>query len=160
MNGSKGYRAPGASEQPDRGEVVLSLKTVQKMLPLVSRIIDDILAQHKTLDRLLPQSERLERQRRNLDWPARQERYRLQEEVARAFEALDGAREEMDELGVVLLDPEVGRVGFPTLVNNRKAYFSWQPGEDSLHSWHFAEESQCRPIPPAWLKELGLIAKS
>jgi hypothetical protein len=57
---------------------------------------------------------------------------------------------------VTLLDDDQGRVGFPTMVNNRRAYFSWRLGEDGLHSWHFAEESACRPIPAAWLKELTL----
>src|SRR5947209_14941861 len=37
-------------------------------------------------------------------------------------------------------------------VNDRRAFFSWQPGEDGIRSWHFVEESASRPIPPAWLK--------
>ena len=41
MNGSKGYQASDAGEKPDRGEVVFNLQTVQKMLPLVQRIVDD-----------------------------------------------------------------------------------------------------------------------
>ena len=35
MNGYKGYQASDASENPERGEVVLSLQTVQRMLALV-----------------------------------------------------------------------------------------------------------------------------
>jgi hypothetical protein len=158
MNGSKGYRASDASERPDRGEVVLNLNTVQRMLPLVRHIVEDFLASQENLSRLHPEEGRLDRQRRSLDWPARQRRYRLKEEIARIENMLAGAREELDDLGVVLLDAEVGRVGFPTMVNNRKAFFSWRPSEDGLHSWHFAEESQCRPIPPAWLKEISMSA--
>jgi len=66
----------------------------------------------------------------------------------------------MQVLGLTLLDAEIGRVGFPTLVNDRRAYFSWRPGEEGLHSWHFAEESMCRPIPSAWRNEITLARKS
>lgn len=160
MNGSKGYRASDAGEKPDRGEVVLSLKTVQRMLPLVQRIVEDFLKGQKAMERLLPEEEILDRKKRTLDWPERQRRYRLKDELASVECSLQGAREELDGLGVVMLDSDLGRVGFPTMVNNRKAFFSWQPGEETLHSWHFAEETMCRPIPPAWLKEIGVSAKS
>jgi hypothetical protein len=160
MNGYKGYRASDASENPDRGEVVLSLKTVQRMLPLVQRIMDDFLGSQRALVRLHPEEEMLDRRKRTLDWPGRQRRYRLKEEIANAENGLLAARDELDVLGVVLLDPESGRVGFPTMVNNRKAFFCWHPGEDGLNSWHFEEETQCRPIPPAWLKEISVTASS
>ena len=160
MNGYKGFRASDASENPDRGEVVLSLKTVQKMLPLVQRIVEDLLDGQRTLVRLHPEEEMLDRRKRTLDWPGRQRRYRLKEEIAQIENGLLAARDELELLGVVLLDAESGRVGFPTMVNNRKAFFSWQPGENGLHSWHFEEETQCRPIPPAWLKEIGVTAST
>lgn len=160
MNGSKGYPASGASEKPERGDIVLSLRTVQRMLPLIQRIVGDILATQKTVSRLHPEEESLDRHKRTLTWPERQRRYQLKDELANAERDLNNAREELDELGVALLDVELGRVGFPTMVNNRPAYFSWQLGEDGLHSWHFAEERVCRPIPPAWLKEIALTGKS
>jgi hypothetical protein len=158
MNGSKGYRASDAGEKPDRGEVVLSLRTVQKMLPLVQRIVEDFQNSQRALARLEPELEILDAKRRTLPWPARQRRYRLKEDVAQAENGLTAAREELEVLGVTLLDAHLGRVGFPTMVNNRKAFFSWTPGEDGLRSWHFAEEMQCRPIPPAWFEELALSA--
>ena len=158
MHGSKGHQASDAGEKPDRDEVVLNLGTVQRMLPLVRRIIDDFCKSQLALARLEPEVEILDRKRRTLDWPARQRRYRLREEVAQAENGLEAAREELDELGLVVLDAQSARIGFPTMVNNRKAYFSWEPGDDCLHSWHFADEAQCRPIPPAWLEEIAVSA--
>ncbi|HMF18719.1 MAG TPA: DUF2203 family protein [Gemmataceae bacterium] len=160
MNGSRGNKAFDASEKPDRGEVFLSLGTAQRMLPLVQRIVEDILTNQKTLDSLTPEQERLCRKRRQLAWPERQRRYGIQEEITRAERNLEEAHEEMQVLALTLLDPEIGRVGFPTLVNDRRAFFSWRPGEDGLHSWHFAEESVCRPIPSAWRNEVSLARKS
>jgi len=155
MNSSKGDRATGVPETP---EAAYSLKTVHKMLPLVGRIVDDILNRQHALERLEPEQARLDRQRRDLSWPERQRRYQVQEELAQAERALNEVRDELAGLHVVLLDDDLGRVGFPTMVNNRRAFFSWRLGEDGLHSWHFAEENACRPIPAAWLKELSLTS--
>jgi hypothetical protein len=160
MNGSTGNKAFGASEKPEQGDLVLSLSTAQRMLPLVQHIVEDILRNQAALVRLEPEQDRLFRQRRSLAWPERQRRYQIQEEIANAERDLQEAHEEMQDLGLTLLDAEIGRVGFPTLVNDRRAFFSWRPGEESLQSWHFAEESDCRRIPDAWMRELSLARHS
>ncbi len=159
MNGSMGNMASGAPETPV-SDNILSLKTVQRMLPLVQLIVDDVVNNQRTVDRLLPEQERLDRQKRDLAWPERQRRYDLLEQFNTASNKLQSAKDELHELGVAVLDSQLGRVGFPTMVNNRRAYFSWQPGEEGLHSWHFAEESVFRPIPAAWLKELSISGKN
>jgi hypothetical protein len=153
MNNSQGDKATGVAEA---SPVVLSLKTVHSMLPLVQRILTDLRARQEVLERLAPEQLRLDRQKRDLSWPERQRRYQIQDEIAVAEQDLQESVDELSNLGVALLEAETGRVGFPTMVNNRRAYFSWRPGENGLHSWHFAEESVCRPIPAAWLKELSL----
>jgi len=162
MNGSKGNAAFNASEKPERRDIVLNLNTANRMLPLVQRVADDIVVNHKTIDRLQPEQERLDRQKRDLVWLERQRRYQVHEEIDRADNRLQAALEELHELGLTLLEPEIGRIGFPTLVNDRRAFFSWQPGEESLRSWHFAEETACRPIPSTWWKvtETSLSGKN
>src|SRR5262249_1446517 len=157
MNGSTGNMASGAPEQG--GEIILSLSTVQRMLPLVQRIVEDILRLQKVVNALQPEQERLHRQRRTLSWPERQRRYQLQEEAADSERGLQDAFQELQELGVALLDPETGRVGFPTRVNDRPAFFSWRLNEDGLHHWHFADDGVLRPIPPAWMKELSWVSE-
>jgi hypothetical protein len=162
MNGSKGNAAFNASEKPERRDIVLNLNIARRMLPLVQRVVGDILADRQLLDRLQPEQERLDRHKRDLVWQERQRRYQVHEEVACAERHLHAALEELIALGIALLEPEVGRVGFPTLVNDRRAYFSWQPGEETLMSWHFAEESAARPIPASWWKvsEASLSGKN
>jgi hypothetical protein len=152
MNGSKGNAAFNASEMPERRDIVLNLNTANRMLPLVRRVVDDILIDLKAIDRLQPEQDRLDRHKRDLVWVERQRRYQVHEEIAGAERHLQHAIEELQTLGVTLLEADTGRVGFPTLVNDRKAYFSWRPGEEGLSSWHFAEETTCRPIPAAWWK--------
>jgi hypothetical protein len=150
MNGSKGNKAFGASDKSEHEDVVFSLGMAQRMLPFVQCIITDILRAHKDLERLEPEHQRLFRQRRHLAWPERQRRYQIQDEIGCAERDLHEAEEEMSALGLTVLDTEIGRVGFPTLVNDRRAFFSWRPGEETVQSWHFAEENVCRPIPLSW----------
>lgn len=158
MNGSKGNRASDPSDKPDRNDTCLSLKTVQRMLPLVQRIVTDVLAHDKSLQRLHPEEEVLDRKKRTLDWPRRQRRYQVKDELTRLDADLGNCLEELRLLGVVLLDRDHGAVGFPTVVNDRRAFFSWQPGEDGLRHWQFADEDVRRPIPASWLKEISLTS--
>jgi hypothetical protein len=159
MSGSRSYPTSDASEKPESGEVVLSLKTVQKMLPLVRHIASDIVASHRTVIRLQPEEERLDRQRRTLDWPGRARRYEVKEELAKSEKEREIALAELRDLGLVLLHETEGRIGFPTMVNNRRAYFTYQPTEESLQSWQFADEDTQRPIPATWLKEITFAGK-
>jgi hypothetical protein len=144
--------ASGAPDKPARRNRILNLPTAQSMLPLVQRIVTDILNRQASLDRMLPELDRLDRNKRMLSWPMRQRRYQLREEISLAEQDLESAFLELGELGVELLDPLAGRVGFPTVVNERAAYFSWKPGETGILGWHFAQESKSRPIPPTWSK--------
>lgn len=156
MNGSTENRASDAFERPGRREVVLNLGTARRMVPLVTRIIQDVLDARRRLERLTFEQERLDRQRQQLVWPERRRRYLVREELATAENALQQAMTEMDQLGVALIDPNEGRVGFPTNVNGHLAFFSWKPGDDGLRHWHFVGETTRRTIPATW-KETGDI---
>ena len=152
MNGFTEHRASGASERPDADNVVLTWDAGQAMLPLVGRIAADLVHCHQRLASLQPERARLDRQRHTLAWPERARRYQVQEELVAAEKDLHQALAELDALRVVLLDPAAGLIGFPTLVNNRRAYFSWQPGEERLGFWNFAGDALRRPVPEAWTK--------
>jgi len=156
MNGSTENAAHGAPEKSGRREVFLNLATGQKMLPLVQRIIADILQFQQTLAELLPEQEQLEQRKRQLSWPERSRRYQVQEDIARAERSRQEALGELDRLGLVLLEAGRGEVGFPTLVNGRRAYFSWLAGENEIQDWHFAEETQRRPVPSTWSRSANL----
>jgi hypothetical protein len=162
MSGFAENTASNASDRPERREAAMNLITARRMLPLVQRIVDDILADNKDLARLQPEQDRLDRQRRELVWPERQRRYQVREEIAARQRHRHDAVSELQGLSLTLLDADAGRVGFPTIVNERRAFFSWRPGEETIRSWHFAEESTCRPIPASWLKvgDISLTGKS
>ena len=60
---------------------------------------------------------------------------------------------------MALLDICRGPVGFPTMVNDRKAFFSWKLGEDGLKSWNFADELVRHPVPENWTKRARRIGR-
>lgn len=151
MNGSKENAASGAFGKSERREVFFELPTARRMLPLVRRIVKEILETQERLDQLQPEQERLDRDRRSLLWPERSRRYQLRDEAAAAEERLRRAREELGQLGIALIKPKAGWVGFPTIVNGRSAFFSWEPGEEQIDFWHFAGETARRPVPAGWL---------
>ncbi len=145
-------RAGNSAGKPRKKEVTLDLTTARQMLPLVKSIVTDIVNSRRALNKLTPEQDRLERQRRELVWQERQRRYQITDEIAAAEKALSTALTELSSLGVSLVDDEAGEVDFPTKVNGRTAAFSWLMGEDGLRHWHYTDEESRRPIPADWDK--------
>ena len=145
-------RAGNSAGKPRKKEVTLDLTTARQMLPLVKGIVSDIVSARRALNKLTPEQDRLERQRRELVWQERQRRYQIIDEIAATEKALATAVGELNGLGIALVDDEAGEVDFPTKVNGRTAAFSWLMGEDALRHWHYTDEESRRPIPADWDK--------
>jgi hypothetical protein len=162
MNGSTENAAHDVPEQRGSNDRLINLGTARRMLPLVQRIVEDVLACQHGLAVLRPEQDGLDRSRRTLSWPKRARRYALREEIGELEQKHQQSLTELSALGVLLLSPDEGRIGFPTLVNNRQAFFSWQPGEEGVHHWHFEGETIRRTVPQAWLKaaDINLLKKS
>lgn len=150
MSEFKGDTAESASERPDKRELNLTLATARNMLPLVRRIIADIMQAEQDLARLQPEEDHLNRVRKDLAWPERCRRYEIQETLVSQERTLKDALAEIDGLGLTITDADEGRVGFPTTVNGRRAYFCWHPGEATISHWHFTGETLLRVIPAIW----------
>jgi hypothetical protein len=152
MSGFTEPRASGASERSDRQGIVFAWAACVARLPLVRCIARDVIQTHEQLARLRPEVAQLDRQRRTLAWPERSRRYQLQEEIASWEGSLAGLEAELEQLGLTLLDGPTGTVGFPTIVNDRQAYFSWEPGEEEIAFWSYQGEAVRNPIPAHWTK--------
>ncbi|HKA06498.1 MAG TPA: DUF2203 family protein [Gemmataceae bacterium] len=152
-------RAFGASAKSKRKDVNLDLPTARQMLPLVESIVRDIVGHRTQLNRLHPEQESLDRQRRDLAWVERERRYHIQEEIVAAEGEYKRAVAELRDLGLALVDGATGRVAFPTRINGRPAVFTWQPGEDSVMFWSYEDEEQRRPIPNEWVPGTPLRLK-
>jgi hypothetical protein len=159
MNGFTENTAHGVPEQSDRDERPMTWGASAAMLPLVGRIAVDIQRHHERLAALRPERDRLERARLQLNWPQRARRYQVQEEIIAIERDLQSALGELARLGVSLLDGKTGLVGFPTVVDDRRAFFSWMPGEEGLGHWSFAGEAVRRAVLPEWAEPLKSKAR-
>ncbi len=150
MSGFTEKRASWASERPGQNDVVLTWDTCHSMLSLVGRIVADVVSLRQTLTRIQPECTQLDSRRHTLDWAGRSRRYQLQEEIRRLEEERRKTFAELESLGVVVLEEANGLVGFPTIVNNRRAFFSWQPGEEGPSFWNYAGDTLRRKVPISW----------
>jgi hypothetical protein len=150
MNGFTENRAPGAFERPGPNDLVLTWGASHAMLPLVGRIVADLMHVQARLAWLRPEKEKLDRQRVTLAWPERSRRYQVQEELAVVEQELRTANAELEALGVVVLHGPSGLIGFPTIVNERRAFFSWRPGENDVVYWNFAGDPVRHEVPQSW----------
>lgn len=152
-------RAFGASAKARRKDVNLDLPTARQMLPLVQSIVRDIVDRRSLLNKLHPERDSLEKNRRDLAWAERDRRYKIQEEITATEGAYKQAVSELRELGLALVDSSSGRVAFPTRINGRSAVFTWQPGEDNVLFWSYEDEDLRRPIPTDWVPGTPLRLK-
>ena len=78
-----------------------------------------------------------------------QEPSELDEQLEREAEAVAGAVEELQELGVLVKDLDRGLVDFPALRDGEEVLLCWQVGEDEVSFWHGLEEGFAgrKPLP-------------
>lgn len=150
MSGSTHRRNPTIHSKGKPAPLLFELPTARRMLPLVRQIVHELGGLRQTLVELSAECERLDRVRRTLDWPARRRRYQTHEEVTLLGKRYQEAVTELEGLGIVVLDHDRQTLGFPTIVNQRTAYFVWCPAEKDVEHWKFAGTSRVRQIPPEW----------
>ncbi len=108
-----------------------------EMLPLVRRIVDDLLRLDRTIKAQREQLKGVDQLPATIDQPDYQEelsdiRGSLDDDQKR-FESCLG---ELTSLGINPHLPFNGSVDFPTEVNRRAVRLCWQPGEDRVEYWH------------------------
>jgi hypothetical protein len=151
MSGFTENRTSGTPDHAGAPPRLLTWQASKAMLPLVGRVAQDIVTHTDDLLALKSELASLDARQRQLSWPERSRRYDLAEKVTIAESDLKKAITELDSLGVALLDARTGLVGFPTMVNQRRAFFNWAPGEDDLSFWSYSGETTRRPVPEDWI---------
>jgi hypothetical protein len=149
-------RATNPTDKQRKKGTSLDLPTTRQMLPLVRSIVADIVSSRQAIAKLIPEQERLDRNRRELVWQDRERRYAIIDEIAAAEKALSRALGELSGLGINLVDDLTGEVDFPTKINGRSAAFTWRFGDDTIRHWHYQGEEQLRPIPADWEQHLPM----
>ena len=115
-----------------------------RMLPLVSRITDDIVATYTRVQRALQAidaEKQAQAESAPSENPERDARLdRLDREVARLLERFQGLIEESEALGGTVKDYERGCVDFCGEVEGQIVYLCWKRGEPTIGHWHRLEE--------------------
>jgi len=119
-----------------------------RMLPLVSRIADDIVAAYAHVNSVLQafEAEKLRAEEDETRLPLLRQR---DEDVATALDQFQALIEEVESLGGTVKDYETGMIDFYGEVDGAIVYLCWQRGEARIAHWHTLEEGfqHRQPIP-------------
>jgi len=118
-----------------------------RSLPLVGRIVADVIAEHARLTRLQPRgAAQLQKNRGTLNGRSRRQ-------AAAAVARLNDLLAELESIGCRLMDFGDGSVDFPARRNGAEIRLCWKPGEPRVLYWHepCAGSSARKPIDEACL---------
>ena len=133
---------------PNRHPHVLSVQDVIKRLPLLRRIMRDVVDCYQHLKK---SRERLEEltviSRKFSSWEIEETVNSLRREVADCERSLEVYEKETHDLGAVLKDRNRGLTYFYSERGNRKIFLIWELREPDLLSWHELDETFSDRMP-------------
>ncbi|MEM7234074.1 MAG: DUF2203 domain-containing protein [Planctomycetota bacterium] len=109
---------------------LFDLETANKAIPLVSRIVQDIVRAHAEMTSLHASAQ--DRAGKG-DAQAAEE---LQDKHQAVRFELSEFIDELERVGCELKDPVRGLIDFPSRHEDRVVYLCWMLGEDSVNHWH------------------------
>jgi|SRR6185369_2266717 len=119
------------SAKVHRPRRIFSLKEANQTLPLVARVIRDIVEGYRQISELDAQAHQLA----EAGHPSKAEDFRSQ--IHDLLVTVDGYVEELHQIGCEFKDPFQGLVDFPArLDGERLVYLCWKMGESEIRYWH------------------------
>jgi hypothetical protein len=105
-----------------------------RTLPLVRRIVEDILTQHERWRELVREYEALAAHAT----PARQDPRlaTFERDIQALAREIAGFVEELDALGVQFKGFDLGLVDYPSIMEGRPVFLCWRHGEPAVEHWH------------------------
>jgi len=125
-----------------------TLEQANRTLPLVSRIVADIVRVHKNASSLQGQIEKQDKQQ-----PSKQRTADIEKELETAKERLNGLLDELSDVGCELKDFQTGLIDFIGRHQNRDVYLCWKLGEAQIGYWHELDAGFAGRQPIATLEE-------
>ena len=113
---------------PSRPKRRFSLEQANKTLPLVRRIVADIVQVHKDASAKQVQLEKLSTNSK--------QRTLLEQEMETAHERFTKLVDELSAIGCELKDFQIGLVDFVGRHQGRDVYLCWKLGEEKIQFWH------------------------
>ena len=107
-----------------------TVESANRTLPLVRRIVADIVEEYTHIDALESRSEEASADGRT------EALTRLRDEHSNRLERLRELAEELAQIGCELKDGEKGLVDFPAVRDGCYIYLCWRIGEEHVDHWH------------------------
>lgn len=128
---------------------IFSLAEAERMLPLVGRIVEDLVRDHQRWTEKVAAFE-LATVGSTVNKPDPIAEL-LQSEAQRLAKDIEGYIAELAELGVTCKGMDTGLVDFPGQIDGRAVYYCWKLGEDGIQYWHdvnagFAGRQRIKPL--------------
>jgi hypothetical protein len=109
-----------------------TVEEANKTLPLVRRIVTDIVAAHAERAELIKEYAHLDH-----DLEAMKIRRRELDELLRDLtDRINAHIDELEKIGVVFKGFEPGLVDFYAMMDNREVFLCWKLGETQIDYWH------------------------
>ncbi len=132
---------------------IYSVHKANRALPLVRRIVDDIVAEHPVWKDLVARYELLAAGAK-AEWGESGQMQELRRRIDAAAERITGYVAELEQIGVQLKGFEQGLVDFYGRHDGRLVYLCWQRGEEAVTHWHELDAGFTgrRPITPDFVE--------
>src|SRR6188768_2051271 len=118
---------------------IFTVDEANRMLPLVTRIAEDIVATYAEVDRSLKAYENAKAEADH-DPAADSELRRSDAAVSEVLDRFQGLIQEIEALGGTVKDYEQGFVDFYGDVGGEIVYLCWTRGETAISHWHRLDE--------------------
>lgn len=129
---------------------LFSVDDANKTLPLVRRIVEDVVRQHRAWREKILELDLVASATRADQPRARAEE--LEREAQALAREIDGYQHELEQLGIQLKDRRLGLVDFPSEMGGKKVLLCWRLGETEVQFWHdedagYAGRQPLQPTP-------------
>lgn len=128
---------------PSRPRRRFTLSEANRSLPLVRRIVTDIVQTQQVATQLHAQAETL----------SGRDQQAVQNELQRQVDRLQEYVDELVEIGVELKDHQTGLIDFIARHQGRDIYLCWKLGEDQITCWHELQAGFAGRQPVSMLEE-------
>ena len=131
---------------------VFTVERANSALPLVRRIVADIVAEHPRWKDLVGRYE-LAAAGARPEWGESEEQLALRREIDAVAERINGFVDELSAIGCVLKGFEDGLVDFYGQQDGRLVFLCWRLGEDEVKHWHELDTGFAgrQPITPEFV---------
>jgi hypothetical protein len=141
---------------------LFTVEQANRMLPLVRRIVEDIVREHRRWQEKILELELVASTGGSVavngqPTPAESSDDRtaaLERDAMTIARDIDAFERELEQLGIVLKDRRLGLVDFPGELDGRRVWLCWRLGEPAVQYWHDLDAGYAgrQPVPAGAVK--------